>query len=144
MKNTILTLSLTLLASVANASSGWTLSTKLVDIPKTDNSRSELTFTSGKNKVVYTPQKDPYGLVFDQKVTLEGKDYFVTGWAQGAATVLFRVFAPQDHKDLKAKPICEISSFAEEAEVRLQKGKLEISVISEKEGTQKWVPCLTE
>lgn len=138
MKKSIFILFLTAFASLANASDGWKMASELVDIPKTDNSRSEITFTSGKNKVVYTPSKDPYGLVFDQKVTLEGKDYFVTGWAQGAATVLFRVFSPQDHK---ATPVCEVSSFAEEAEVRLQKGKLEISVISEKEGAQKWVPC---
>lgn len=130
----ILSLSLSSLCKAAS----WEMKSEIKDIPKTEVTLTEVTFSSGKETIKFTPSQDPYGMVFDKKMTFEGKDYFITGWAQGAATMLFRVFLPETHK---GKPLCEVTSFAEEAELRMVKGKIEISIVESSEGKQTWTAC---
>lgn len=138
MKNLVLySLFSVLMSSVCHAGA-WEMSTEMKELSDKTTSYSEVTFKLGEQIVVYTPTKDPYGLVFDQKFTLNGKDYFVTGWAEGAATMQFKVFLPESHKN---QPLCEETSFAEEAQVRLVKGKLQISTVDDKNGKARWVAC---
>lgn len=122
----------------AISAGGWNLSFTLV---KSNNSQSkvdQLTFESGTLSLVYTPQAPPLGMVSGKSVVIDGEAYFITGWANGPATILFRVFAPETNG---AKPLCEVASLSETAGLRQSKGGIEISAVVKDGQARTWVQC---
>ncbi|MDX9732222.1 MAG: hypothetical protein RBT63_10660 [Bdellovibrionales bacterium] len=121
--------------------------------------RNKLTFVNRQpnstKKVEFRPTKPPYGLILEEEVHLDvglpalpGSDkqdnqdnehtYFVTGWAHGAATMMFRIFDPETSG---SEPICEIISAAENARLRAHKGNVEIEIYEMNDPTPVWVFC---
>lgn len=127
-----------LFSALAQASGSWTATKSLKEIPDTNNTRTEVVFTSAQDKITYLPSKPPYGMVYNKKNVLDKKEYFVTGWAKGGSTMLFKVFLPSEKKNI---PLCEVTSFGESAELRLAKGKVEISVFLSPDAKQTWSTC---
>lgn len=117
---------------------GWNMSFALV---KSNNSQSkvdQLTFESGTLSLVYTPQEPPLGMVSGKSVLIDGTPYFITGWANGPATILFRVFNPEING---AKPICEVASLSESAALRRSKSGIEISAVVKDGQSRTWLQC---
>lgn len=90
--------------------------------------------------VIFKPSVDPYSLLEIKKYTFGDDTYFLTSWAAGASSIALRVFRP----DLSELPLCQEFSDAEEAELRNNKGTIELSV-SKKSNSGKykdlWAKC---
>jgi hypothetical protein len=138
MRMGVFSLALVSVSSSASVSETWTVSSELVQAKSGKAKLDRVTFKSGKTSIVYEPSEPPLGMVSSKAVTLGGSTYFVTAWAQGSATTLFRVFAPGDAKE---KPICELTSLSETAELREANGRIEISITSTETGKGKWSEC---
>lgn len=118
----------------------WAMKSQLETIPSSTVKRFSLTFSQGdKSLPSYAPESPPFGLVSDKEILIDGRPYFLTGWAHGAHTVLFRVFDPSSQS---SQPICEKISDAEESDLRLEKNKLEIRIVnSDPKLSEEWVSC---
>ena len=116
----------------------WTMKSAYKEKQGVADLVSELTFSAGSQSITYMPDKPPYGVTFEKQMTLEGQEYFVTGWPQGASSMVFRVFLPAEKKE---KVICQVTSRAESAELRIEKKRLHISVTADKRGKPIWVNC---
>lgn len=122
------------------AQPAWTMKSQLETIPSSSVKRYSLTFSQGEKSLPsYAPESPPFGLVSEKEILIGDRLYFLTGWAHGAHTVLFRVFDPSSQSSL---PICEKISEAEEADLRLEKNNLEIRIInSDAKLSEEWVSC---
>lgn len=116
----------------------WSLSEKLSPLDGSAPAQSTLFFNKDTTSLEYTPAGPPLGLISSEAVQLKGTQYFVTGWAHGAHTLVFRVFAPEKNK---ARPLCEVASLGESTRLRLNKGILEIEVIQDDAGSVTWARC---
>lgn len=107
---------------------------------KTRPNRSILKFNNKTSSVTYKPLAPPYGLVFKKRLVFSGKVLFLTGWAHGTHSVLFRVFYPEKNK---GQPLCELISFSETAGLQLKDKVLKIEVTQEDSGASepKWALC---
>ncbi|MBK8201622.1 MAG: hypothetical protein IPK68_04655 [Bdellovibrionales bacterium] len=122
------------------AQPAWTMKSQLETIPSSTVKRFSLTFSQGdKSLPSYAPESPPFGLVSEKEILIGDRLYFLTGWAHGAHTVLFRVFDPTSQSSL---PICEKISEAEESDLRLEKNNLEIRIInSDDKLSEEWIRC---
>ncbi len=122
------------------AQPAWTMKSQLETIPSSTVKRFSLTFSQGdKSLPSYAPESPPFGLVSEKEILIGDRLYFLTGWAHGAHTVLFRVFDPTSQSSL---PICEKISEAEDSDLRLEKDKLEIRIInSDDKLSEEWISC---
>jgi hypothetical protein len=122
------------------AQPAWTMKSQLETIPSSSVKRYSLTFSQGEKSLPsYAPESPPFGLVSEKEILIGDRLYFLTGWAHGAHTVLFRVFDPSSQSSL---PICEKISEAEESDLRLEKNKLEIRIInSDDKLSEEWISC---
>lgn len=118
----------------------WTMKSQLETIPSSSVKRFSLSFSQGdKSLPPYAPESPPFGLVSEKEILIGDRLYFLTGWAHGAHTVLFRVFDPTSQSSL---PICEKISEAEESDLRLEKNNLEIRIInSDDKISEEWISC---
>lgn len=134
-------LSLSLSSSAASESSEkkWKMNSTMVRSQDGSKIKHQLEFTLDQTKYYFVPQKPPFGLIFDKEIHLNGQTYFITGWAHGAATMLFKVFAPGINK---ATPVCEAISTSEEADLRFHDGKIQLSIRQKGGGSQvQWINC---
>lgn len=122
------------------AQPAWTMKSQLETIPSSTVNRFSLTFSQGdKSLPSYAPESPPFGLVSEKEILIGDRLYFLTGWAHGAHTVLFRVFDPTSQSSL---PICEKISEAEDSDLRLEKDKLEIRIVnSDDKLSEEWISC---
>lgn len=127
----------------------WAMSTRYETAKKSKDKQSVVQFNKGKLSVVYRPTAPPYGVVIEEKAVINNQNYFITGWAHGARSVMFKIFEPEA---FAAKPLCEVISFSEETELRIVNNKLEIKVADDSPDTisdsdelpsesEKWVVC---
>lgn len=117
----------------------WRTSTNYEKKPNSEVNRSVLNFEHNGAKSTYKPEEAPFGLVETERIPLNGKEYFVTIWPNGARSVLVRVFEPEKQG---AQPICEIVSFAESANLKLStEGVLELETYFDNSDQPKWLPC---
>ena len=116
----------------------WSLSSQYIAKPNSKIRMSFLTFENKKKKIHYKPQKPPYGLVYKNKVVINGSPYFVTGWTYGSKSLMFRVFNPQEKGAIS---ICETISFAEKANIKMKDGILRIHTRDSLRSKLKWVNC---
>lgn len=116
----------------------WKMTSTLVRSKDSKTKKHQLEFSLGKTKHYYAPQKPPLGLVFKEEVQINGKTYFVTGWAHGPSTVLYRVFSPELNK---AKSICEAPSLSEKAELKMNDGKVQLSTYLDTSDKITWINC---
>jgi hypothetical protein len=124
--------------ALASAAETWTISNELVQSKIGKAKLDRVTFKSDSASVVYEPKEPPLGMVSSKAFVLGGETYFVTGWAHGPSTILFRVFAPGMAKE---KPVCELSSLSESAELRELEGKIQIALTIEEGGVKTWQDC---
>jgi hypothetical protein len=124
----------------ALAQPAWTMKSQLETMPSSSVKRFSLTFSQGEKSLPsYAPESPPFGLVSEKEILIGDRLYFLTGWAHGAHTVLFRVFDPTSQSSL---PICEKISEAEDSDLRLEKDKLEIRIInSDDKLSEEWISC---
>jgi hypothetical protein len=99
----------------------------------------QLEFKQGAKVLKYAPPKPPLGFVSEKQYSLDGIVYFVTGWAHGPSTILYRVFAPGISG--AAQPICEVASLSEKAELKAFGEKIKISAHLKEGGAMTWVDC---
>lgn len=127
------------------AKNEWEMKSELVKYEQNTAVFHRLTFSSRKETYMYSPQEPPLGIVSDERVIINGQTYFLTGWAKGSATILYRVFAPSTANE---NPICEMTSRSEAAKLRIQDGKLQILILNLNEDDEKsdasWVECVLE
>lgn len=119
----------------------WNMTSKLESIQESQVLRDRLNFfTPDKKKPSYTyaPESPPYGMVDKKKIIIQGETYFLTAWAHGAHTVIFRVFNPNR---MGSNVICEEISIAEESDLRINNKQLKIKIIEDKESLPKWLNC---
>ena len=142
MKKLLLT-SILLMTEMAFAGT-WVLATKpeFAD-PKDKIKKSVLRFTQRSTGVVqtYIPQETPFGLYDSKEVSLNGKSYFITFWADGVHTVYYRVFNP----DESAMPVCEFLTESENPQVRFKNNQiqyLETAFLDGKKKMSVWKKCL--
>lgn len=135
-----LTLCLLLLPTVLEAKD-WNITSKLEPIQKSQILRHRLNFfPQGKKTPSYTyvPESPPYGMVDEKKIIIQGGVYFLTEWAHGAHTVIFRVFNPNR---MGSNVVCEEISIAEESDLRINKKQLQIQIVKDEESLPKWLKC---
>lgn len=118
--------------------SSWSLSEKLSPLDGTAPAQSSLMFSKENTSLEYIPAEPPLGLVSHEIIELEGTRYFLTGWAHGAHTMVYRVFAPEKQKN---RPLCEVISLGESSRLRLSKGVLELEVFHDDAGPATWIRC---
>lgn len=124
--------------ATASSSPAWSLTSHLTQEEGGRITRHKLTFTSGSEQVIYVPAQPPFGVVSEERVRLNGKYYFLTGWAHGGATMMFRVFEPEGHQ---AQPLCQKVSLSEESQLRVKNSRLEILITVEGQQKPGWVEC---
>ena len=128
---------------IANSSATWAIANwSMTSSFVRDSARGvayhQLDFANAGGHIIYTPPTPPFGLVNQQVYEINGTRYFVTGWAHGPATVLYRVFAPPLNLD---QPLCEVASLAERATLRGSMGGVQIAVRLNPKGDLKWIDC---
>lgn len=118
---------------------GWSSSSSLKSNKETNVKYSVLKFTKGSQSVTFKPSEPPWGLVGVEKVHFKNiGPFFVSTWAQGAKTVLFRVFDPEAKGNI---PICSGVSFGETTELRIKDDQLEMALYEEESDDPKWTTC---
>lgn len=122
-----------------SAAADWALSSKLEKIPGEDNHRHVLSLSKQSKTLTYTPSKAPYGLVLQEKISLENRTYFLTAWSHSGSSVLWRVFEPESSGSV---PLCEVVSESEASKLRFQKSSLEIQVVPREQTELVWTACL--
>lgn len=108
--------------------------------PKNEIIRSIVEFKNKSLSVTYRPQLPPYGLVSHKRLVFGKRVLFLTGWAHGAHSVLFRVFYPEKNKK---HPLCEMISFSEKSDLQIKNKVLKIKITPEDSGVPKseWALC---
>ena len=117
----------------------WTAASRIETQPETQIIRSVIQFNKDSLSVVYKPTEPPYGSVSLEKVVFNKyPPYFISGWANGAHTMIFKVFNPEKHGNT---PVCEYNSFSESAKLRIVKKVLELEIYPNDANEASWVPC---
>lgn len=101
---------------------------------------SVITFSDQGTKTVYRPLSAPHLMTGSEKVLASDRTFFITMWAYGSQSVMYRVF---DSSAGFAKPLCEIISFSDLSENRVEENILEIrSLMTPRDpASWKWVKC---
>lgn len=124
------------------AESDWTMISSEEDVPESKVPRDKLSFIpqgESQARYVYSPETPPFGVVIEQKFSFQSETYFLTGWAHGAHTVLYRVFHPTK-KGLEI--LCEEISESDESSLRLSKdNRLEIQIFPSDKPSITWLDC---
>ena len=134
--STALMVALTVFAKREPAS--WSMSSRYEKKPGTEINRSIVQFQMGSSTTTYRPDNPPYGMVLSERVVIGKTVYFITGWAKGARSILFRVFSPEAGNS----PLCEVTSFAESAQLKMIDKTLKIEVLESSEQSEiSWLNC---
>jgi hypothetical protein len=104
-----------------SAQASWKIKSAYKKAPGLEVDRSVLYFTFGDVTKIYAPNEAPLGLISSDKYVTPKGEFYLTGWAKGAQSVLFRVF---DMSKAEAKPICEITSYGETSKLKIKEGVL--------------------
>jgi len=121
------------------AQASWKVRSAYKKVPGVDVDRSVLYFTSGDVTKTYAPNKPPFGLISTDKYVTSKGEFYLTGWAKGGQSVLFRVF---DMSKKDASPICEVTSFGEISKLKLKKGVIYVEKTDELHQTKSsWQAC---
>jgi len=117
----------------------WNATARLENLPDSKVKVSVIQFSLGDQSVTYRPAEVPFGNVDIEKVIFKGKPaMFITAWAHGAKTIMFRVFDPSQSG---AHPICEIISFGESTEMRIRNKKFQLKVYNDENDQPTWEDC---
>jgi hypothetical protein len=101
---------------------------------------SVLEFLSKDGSVVkFKPENEPYVLANVRKEVVDGVEYFISIWANGASSTMIRIFRP----DISNLPICQESSDSEDSKLRLKNKIIELNISKRKNSGLKdsWVKC---
>ncbi len=140
MKTLMICISLLLLALPSAAKrtpASWQLTDRYEKKADTEVMRSVIEFRKGSAVSTYKPEEMPFGLVLKERALINKQEYFITGWAHGAKTVMFRIFSPETEG---VKPLCEEVSFGEETSLRQQDDKIQVQIFSPS-GEEIWKDC---
>ena len=101
---------------------------------------SVITFSDKGIKTVYRPSSIPNLMTGFKEVPADGKTFFITMWAYGSQSVMYRVF---DSSKSLSKPLCEIVSFSDEYKYKIENGRLEIRalLIPSDPSFWRWMKC---
>ncbi len=130
---------LTLSASVASAE--WNATARIENFAESRVKVSVVQFAKKAQSVTYKPTEAPFGNVLIEKVVFKNRaPLFITGWAHGSQTIMFRIFDPENKGAL---PLCEVISFGESTQLRQRKDKIQLEVYKEESEQKSWVDCDT-
>lgn len=104
----------------------WTATKRNIDHGNRLVKVSLVDFKKENRTLTYAPSKMPLGLVLLEKIEFKNRPpYFITGWAEGARSILYRVFDPENHG---GNPICERVSAGEQTQLQIVNNNLEIKI----------------
>lgn len=123
----------------------WTIQSQVLNThaPTSKNKeyKSEISFKSRDGRSFkYVPEKFPWDYNRYQEIVISGRTFYLTIWYVGARSMHFKVFEP----DISTKPICEVDSDINKAQLKRTSRGIEIEVVTIKSETQinkEWVLC---
>lgn len=135
-------LSATIVASTSMATAAeWNAATHFEKPAGSHAKISVVTFTKEKQTLQFTPSQMPFGLVGLDKVVFRDRNpLFLTTWANGAKTIMLRIFDPETKGN---QPICEFDSVAAQSKLQIVGTKLQIQVQQKTEDALEWLDCAT-
>ncbi len=117
----------------------WNATARLENLTDSKVKISVIQFTEGSQSVTYKPTEVPFGNVDIEKVIFKNKSpLFITAWAHGAKTIMFRIFDPAN---FGSQTLCEIISFGETTELRIRDNKMQLKIYNDENDQPTWEDC---